>query len=246
MKTFKHSGDLGDIVYSLSVIKVLGGGTLYLDIEAGKDDPYCQQQLSIWGGSTKFNRSGFDFLLPLLKNQSYIHDVKIYNGENIDFNLNKMRFTLMNQNNPKKQHCLLNAYHESFSLPDYDVNQPWLDCGDPIYLEKKIAVTRSPRYQGAYTFLAANRSIISEDGVFLGSRKEHDLFEWTFNTKIEFFDTNSALDVAKIISGCEKVISNSTFGLAVAVGLPNKSIIQEVDKVNRLTDFPNKKNMILV
>lgn len=246
MKTFKHSGDLGDIIYSLTVIKVLGGGILYLDIEGGKDDPYCQDQLSTWGGSTKFNKFGFDFLFPLLKIQPYLTDIRIYNGEHIDFNLNKMRFTMSSEKKRSNHGCLLDAYHESFSLPEYDVNQAWLSCGDPILTGKKIAVTRSPRYQGAYTFLAANRTTISENGIFLGSKKEHDLFEWTFNTKIQFYDTDSALDVAKVIFGCDKVISNSTFGLAVAIGLPHKHIIQEVDKLNRLTDFPKKKNMVLV
>jgi hypothetical protein len=79
MKTFRHSGDLGDIIYSLPAIKELGGGILYLN--TNKTTPKYP------GTPTKFSEKGAEILKPLLLKQSYIQDVKLWDGENIDFDL---------------------------------------------------------------------------------------------------------------------------------------------------------------
>lgn len=244
MKTFKHSGDLGDIIYSLPTIKDLGGGILYLDIDGGVNDPYCAKQLKPFGGKTNFSINGYNFLYPLLKKQSYINDVKIYDGQSVDYNLNKMRFDITeNSTKFNNEATLVDMNRISFNLPLYDINVPWLDCGDPIILDRKIVVARSPRYQASYVSLANWRLILQDKGIFIGIKKEHELFEWTFDIKIPFYDTNSALEVARVLMGSQQIISNSTSTLAIAVGLPKKSIIQELDKVMLLTFFKNKKEM---
>ena len=77
--TFKHSGDLGDIIFSLPTIKALGGGILYLDPDAGQSDP-----LVTWGkgiyNKTKLTQAGIDAITPLLEYQSYIHEVRTWRG----------------------------------------------------------------------------------------------------------------------------------------------------------------------
>ena len=247
MKTFKHSGDLGDIIYSLPTMKDLGGGILYLDISGGAEDEYCKRQLGdTWDGKTKFNQKGFDFLYPLLKNQKYITDVKVYNGEKIDYNLNKLRQQFLNPNTRSKHRCLVDLHRQAFGLNPYDVNNPWLECGEPIKLDKNVIISRSPRYQGSYVWLAANRKYIEKFGTFIGLKKEHELFEWTLGIKIDFFDSNSALEIAKVIAGSEKLISNSTLNLAIAMGLKDIPIIQEMDKACLITLFPDKKLMVRV
>ena len=39
MPTFKHSGDLGDIIFALPAVRALGGGTLLLDPQGGASEP---------------------------------------------------------------------------------------------------------------------------------------------------------------------------------------------------------------
>jgi hypothetical protein len=225
-------------------MKGLGGGILYLDVSGGYDDVHCNKQLKPWGGKTKFNMNGYNFLYPLLKQQSYIHDVKIYNGEIVNYNLNRMR-TGISENPKKFGDCkdLVDIYRITFDLPRYDINEPWLECGDPILLDRKLVIARSPRYQSSYVFLANSRAILRDKGIFIGLKKEHELFEWTFDLQIPFYDTNSALEVAKVLLGSGEIVSNSTSTLAIAVGLPNKSIVQETDKIMQLTTFKNKKGM---
>lgn len=243
MKTFKHSGDLGDIIYSLPTMKDLGGGILYLDISGGVDDEFCKKQLNVWDGVTKFNKKGFDFLYPLLKHQKYITDVKVYSGEKIDYNLNRMRYQFSNPQARSKHRCLVDVHREAFGLDSYDVNNPWLECGEPIKLKKNLIISRSPRYQGSYVHLAHFRKDFQKFGTFIGLKKEHELFEWTFGIKIDFYESNSALDIAKIIEGSRQLISNSTFNLAIGVGLKDIHIIQEMDKICHITAFPGKKFM---
>lgn len=246
MKTFKHSGDLGDIIYSLPSIKDLGGGTLYLDLEGGLNDPYCKDQLRPVGGKTKFNVNSYNFIRPLLLNQPYIKDVKIYNGEEVDHNLNKFRKLFMKGGFRSPHGCLLDTQRESEGLPTYDVNTPWLDCGDPIKLDKKILISRSPRYQSAYSKIQGLRLFFKDKAIFIGIKKEHELFEWTFDIKIDFYESNNALDIAKVIKGSDCILSNSSFNLSVALGIGHRNIIQELDKVCMLTLFPSKKGMRLI
>ena len=48
MKTFKHSGDLGDIILSLPAVSSMGGGVLYLDPQGGE-----REDLVSWATYTR-------------------------------------------------------------------------------------------------------------------------------------------------------------------------------------------------
>jgi len=76
MNRFKHKPKLGDIIYSLPLIKSLGGGILYLD-------PVSEHFL----GEEEIWKKRFKWLMPLIKIQPYIRDVKIYEGEDYDYDL---------------------------------------------------------------------------------------------------------------------------------------------------------------
>jgi len=84
--TFRHSGDLGDIIYSLPLIRSLGGGILYLN--PGKPLP-----VPIDGIPTrKFtSRKTLGMIRPLLKAQPYLVDVREWNGEEVDYELDRFR-----------------------------------------------------------------------------------------------------------------------------------------------------------
>lgn len=243
-KTFKHSGALGDIIYSLPTIKKLGGGILFLDTNGGSEDPYCQKQ--ILDKTTKFNKLLFDFMYPLLKNQNYIEDVLIWNKEKVDFNLNKFRSVYGIPTRRSKTNNIVDLHLQAFDLDPIDENIGWLDCGDPIILDRKFVICRSPRMQSNYPWFHNNKFFFRDNAVFVGLEKEHDLFEWTFEIKIPYVKTNDALTLCKIIKGCETFIANSTFSLSLAIGLGSVKVIQELATNEPTTHFPNKKNMSYV
>jgi len=76
-KSFKHSGDLGDIIYSLPVIKALGGGIIYLNPN---------------NKFTNFTMNGYEFIKPLLLSQDYVKGVGLYTPNLlIDYDLDSFR-----------------------------------------------------------------------------------------------------------------------------------------------------------
>ena len=69
MNTFKHSGDIGDIIFSLPTIKALGGGKLYLDPEGGESSPYVKWMHKT---RTKLNAKTIESLRPVLELQQHL------------------------------------------------------------------------------------------------------------------------------------------------------------------------------
>ena len=241
MKTFKHSGDLGDIIYSLPTIKLLGGGILYLDITGGEDEPICKAQCM--DGKTKFNKITYDYIKPLLEIQDYITEVKIYKSEKIDYNLNNFRYKFADPNSRSKTKNLLDCHLESFNLPVWNSNDSWLKTDNVIKLDRKTIITRTPRYQSNYAWYQSNKFKIRDKCIFVGLPKEHDYFEWALDIKVPYYPTKTALDMARVLSGSNSFITNQTSTLAIAIGLGTVPIAQEVDPRVPNCVFTDKKNM---
>lgn len=239
--TFKHSGDLGDIIYSLPTIKLLGGGVLYLDITGGSDEPICKMQCM--EGKTKFNKTSFDYIKPLLEVQPYITEVKIYNGEKIEYNLNNFRYKFADPASRSKTKNLLDLHLEAFKLPEWLPNENWLKVNKVVNLDKKTLITRTPRYQSNFPWFQSNKFNIRDNAMFIGLPKEHEYFEWTFDIKVPYYPVKNALDMAIALNSCKAFISNQTSTLAIAIGLGTVSIVQEVDPRVPNCIFQGKSNM---
>jgi len=241
-KSFKHSGDLGDIIYSLPTIKRLGGGILYLDITGGEDEKICQMQCI--DGKTNFNKTSYEFIKPLLLKQSYIKGVEIYKkGQTIDHNLNIFRYKFSDPNSRSKSKNLLDLHLEAFNQPEWDPNEAWLEVDKPIKLDRSTIVCRSPRMQANFPWFQMHKFNFRDKAIFIGLPKEHELFEYTFNIKIPYHKVENALDVARILSGCKAFVANSTFNLSIAIGLGTVPIVQDVEPHFPTTVFQGKKNM---
>ena len=233
--TFKHSGDMGDIIYSLPTIKMLGGGILYLDVTGGEDEPICRAQCI--DRKTKFNQVSYDFIKPLLEEQSYIKCVEVYKkNQKIDYNLNNFRtkFALTKG--------IVDMHTEAFGV-SYDINNSWLSVDSEVSLDKKTLICRSPRYQSAHVWFESNKYNFRDKAIFVGLEKEHDHFQWTFGINIPFHKTNNALELARVIAGSKAFVSNQTFALSVAIGLGTVSIVQETDKIVPNCTYKYKRNM---
>ncbi|HEX4792935.1 MAG TPA: hypothetical protein VH370_04035, partial [Humisphaera sp.] len=85
-KTFKHSGNLSEIIFALPTIRALGGGILYLDPAGGESEPLVKQPQKL-RSRTRLDADSIESLRPLLALQEYIVEVRNWSGENVDFNL---------------------------------------------------------------------------------------------------------------------------------------------------------------
>ena len=263
-KTFKHSGDLGDIIYSLPTIQKLGGGVLYLDPTGGEGDEECIKHCGPNRARDgrkilKFNQKGCDFITPLLKEQKYIHDVKIWNGEQVTCNLNKHRelFATHHPMNLAEQHL------KAFNVSDYPYGEktefsllpPWLevpDNGQLVYKAfgglKKSVVSRSLRYQTQHNvwghlFTTKHEGI--EDAIFFGTPLEHQAFNETFSCNLPLFELNNALEAAQIIKHSRFFFGNQSFFYAIMIGLGSVPNYLEVCQFVPNTLFSRPEVLIL-
>jgi|6_EtaG_2_1085325.scaffolds.fasta_scaffold24043_3 hypothetical protein len=238
-KTFKHSGDLGDIIYSLPTVQKLGGGVLYIDPTGGEGDEFCEKHCGKNRSRgekqvTKLNESGCKFLLPLLKEQDYLEDVLLWNGEIVDYNLNKHRelFATHHPMNIAEQHL------KAFNVSERPYEEktvashmpPWLKVPtDPDYMfksfggiEKKAVINRSHNYHSQgdlWDHLIWNNFDGIRRGIFLGTSLEHQVFNTLYAVNLDRIEVDDALKAAQLILHSTRFFGNQSLLFAIAMGV---------------------------
>jgi len=209
---FKHSGDLGDIIYTLPVIKYHGGGILFLNTKKKKKI----------GRLTGLNDKKINQLIPLLSRQSYIIKVKKHDDEQYDIDLDSFRKI---KNFPKRKnlcHFILETYKTPISITE----NPWLFAEEKKI--SRIVFHRSCRYHNKNA-IPVIKNILSEkrkDSLFIGLQEEFEIFCREIG-KIKYLKTDNLWELACIIKGSETFIGNQSCPMAIAIGL-GKNYIQEV------------------
>jgi hypothetical protein len=217
-KTFKHSGDLGDITFALPVIRAMGGGVLYLDPEGGLNSPTVK---FVNKSRTKLDAKSIDMLIPILKQQPYVEDVRHWHGEPVDHDLDEFR-NFLGFNNLSDSHLA------AFGLPTSERDAAWIQIADPIAIpDRPIVVNRSIRYHGNYTFWEANLPHLSPKCIFVGYPKDYEIFLYTFGHEIPYYPTPELLTLARVIAGCQLFMGNQGFPHALAEGM-KKNLVNEV------------------
>jgi len=213
MKTFKHSGDMGDLIYSLPIIKHMGGASCLFLNPGG-----------LPGRKYDGSRSGLDptlikFIQPLLENQSYIEKVKTWQRETVDVNIDEFR----KKNIRYHRVNLCEEILKVFGVPFEITKKSWIEI-EPTKIGNEV-FSRSSRYQNKTANLRGYL-LQSTKPVFVG------LFdEWyNFGKKvgpIRFHKVKDALEMASIIAGADLFIGNQSFGMALAIAL-GQNYVQEV------------------
>ena len=220
-KTFKHSGDLGDVIFSLPTIRALGGGILVLDPEGGLSNPMIK-----WKGrvATKMNAVAVDFISPLLALQPYITEVRHWKGEAVDYDLDQFR-------NHVRFNNLADSHLAAFGLPSSERDTAWLQVSDPITIpDRPIVISRSPRYQGSHFFWECIFFDFKDKAIFVGLPKEHEYFMYATGHQVPYYPTPDVVTLARVIAGAEEFMSNQGLPHAIAEGM-KKKLINEYDRV---------------
>ena len=219
--TFKHSGDMGDIIFSLPTIRALAGegGILYLDPKGGKEEKLVQG--TDRGDFTRLDEKCIESLKLLLEMQPYIKEVKVWKGEKVTYNLDEFRKHIKFNN-------LAVSHLEAFNLSHNHINSAWLEVDKPTELEKKKIIARSLRYHGNHIFWS-HMKLKGEfdDACFVGFPLEHQAFESTFEISVTRLDTPTLLDVARVVAGADIVFCNQNVVHAIAEGM-KKRLFNEV------------------
>jgi len=227
MNTFKHSGTLGDIIYSLPLMKHFGGGKFYLHLNqvnwitqyyyGGQPDPYHQGHM---------NQKDFDFIKDFMLAQDYVTECDILdvNLHEITHNLDRFRPLFVSHSaNYITTYCQAFGIHDQ-TLQTQISDGPWLTVPNPKVIEgKPYVVNRTSR---GFTSPGCNLAWtqwreegIDKESVFVGLPNEYQDFKTLTGWELDYYPTDNLLELAEGIAGCEQLIGNQSLCLSIAQGL---------------------------
>ena len=134
---FLHSGNVGDVIYSLPTVRAFGGGNLYLR----PNDPALYTFPHPWG-NVKLTVQACEMLAPLLRVQPYLSDSQVFSGQTIDINLDLFRDAEIDFTSG---HIAM-MYLHTFPKVHADLSQRWLIADPSDDYRGCIVVTRTSRY----------------------------------------------------------------------------------------------------
>ena len=235
MITYRHSGTLGDLIYSLYMVKKMGAGEYKVALHnienCVSQYGYRPEDVDVQHKG-RFTEQDYAWLQPLLERQEYIQKVSTWQqGDAIpDVDLDKYRAVLYRT----FEGNILEAYHRTFNIPftANDLTTPWLEA-DPVTV-KPIVITRSLRYrpqngeQGWRDIISTG--MLEDNSVFVGTPAEHADFIKTFNITVPYYSVANFLELANVIAGADLVVCNQGFTYSLAIGL-GKSTVLEINKL---------------
>jgi len=206
MSSFKHSGDAGDVVYSLCTVKALGGGVVHLANNAGVRVPFTEKH--------------YRNVAPLVEMQPYVKRVCVHDGRDVLYNLDLFRkqFSLFEH--------LGKLHLKAFGLDTELLETPWLTA-DKTKVER-VVINLTPRYRNRFFPWIQIYRKYGKAAVFVGSPAEHAQFESCYGP-IRYYPTEDYAKLAAVINGADLFIGNQSSPLAIASGL-GKEIVCEISQ----------------
>ena len=228
-KNFTTMGTFGDTVYSMCLMKMLGGGNLYVKLDAIND--FIKNVVG-WPdageAAGRYTQQDYDFLAPFLQAQDYISEVAVWTDQHDDYpNLpDHWKMHIGEQWKGNQTEC----YALALGMDIYDpkiksqlLYEPWLTELNPLTVSgKPIIINRTHRHLVGAQGDGWNEWIekdLSNYGLFLGTEKEHAAFEDQFKIKIMHQKVSDMLEMARYIQGGEMFIGNQSSALSIAIGL---------------------------
>ncbi len=221
-KTFCHTGDLGDVIAALPVIRQMGGGRLVM-----RDHPYCKD-----GQYRPIKGVKFQALRPLLEAQDYIESVEYDETCPVDIDFTHFRKHYSEQN------TLTAAHAAHVRCADVDLS-PWLHVEPSATSAGRVIVARSERYHNDAFPWKRLAHQLRKKILFVGLREEHAAFQREAKCQVEYHPTADLLELAGLIAGSEFFIGNqsSPCWIAMALGHP---LIQETSTWNPDSRIPRE------
>lgn len=232
---FHHSGDFGDVIYSLATIKAMGGGVLFLSPENRYPFP----------SSTRMRPSQqwADNIAGLINCQDYIWRCE-FNHQmpySVDVDLNSFR-QFYRTKNPDNWSSLFRLHLKAAKV-DYPEDKAWLTVDYPITIpDRPIIVSRTARYQNERFPWQRLVRKYQDKMVFIGAMDEYAYFRQKYKATMPHIITPTLLDAARIVAGAKVVVGNQSCVMAIALGL-NKPAITEVWQLNQNCKL-NRSNQI--
>ena len=233
---FNHSGNIGDVLYSLNFARELAeaNGETRFCFNLQKNVPSEIQQNHPCG-KMLMDDAACAFLRPLLEFQPYIAGVSVSEAPPAGcFDLSRFRKLPLYHSAGDVRYYYYPLCEQPLPL---DFSIPRLDVPADAAFTDKIVITRSARYHNPYVSYQPLQALRS-DIVFIGLPREHqDFCNQTF--PVEYYKVKDALEAASIMKGAKCVIGNQTGLFAIAEQLKVPRILEscQVWQVNGNTQW---------
>jgi hypothetical protein len=208
---FKHSGNAGDIIYSLNAIRSACelhdmDAVLFLNL----DEPIVLHPMFKHPlGGVMLNKYMFDNLKPLLMELDFIYDVLPYTNQMVDYDLDLFRRVGFNLGAGDIKRWYLYAFPE---LQKYYLDNHFFLS--QISYENYIVVNRSERYNnGQVDYSILNK--VELPIYFVGTETEFSLMKakvWA----LKHYKVKDFLELKNFISASKLFIGNQSMCYAIA------------------------------
>jgi hypothetical protein len=217
-----HSGDLGDIIYSIPFVKNLNKPIDYY-ITVPFEKVYPREC---------FDEKKFNSLKSILEKVDCINNVifGIPKNVTIDYNLDQHRE--LEKTFIKNDVSLYKTFTEMSicELYDYrfnrhsDLMSPWIVLKEKIIIENKdIVISRSHRYNNNNFPWQEIYNQYNSKMIFVGTEFEHQTFVSKFG-KVDYYKTYNLYELAMIINGSKLFIGNQSCPYSLAESMKVNSI----------------------
>lgn len=240
----KHSFNAGDLIASLAGFNHLYKTkeiqtTIYqqLNYPAYYYDDAVIATKDMKGNSVCMNEYMFNMLKPLIESLPYIEKFVVWEGQEVDINLDATR--------DRKYIPMPNGliHHWTFAIaPELqcDLSEKWI----PINCRNEnniILINRTERYYNThanyhYFFLKKYEDYI----VFTGTKREHEIFCNKFKLNVPLLEVKDFLSLAKAIASCRFFIGNQSLCFHLADAMKKERILEICNEFPNT--FPTGKN----
>ena len=207
---FLHSGHCGDLIYSLALINKLSKShqcNLFIGVGKKIEGAYFKHPAN---GVYIDNRIA-NQILPLLKFQPFLNEVKIHSEEKIDINLDLFRDLPISLNfNSCKWYFHLTGTH-------VDLSTPYLNSTEHKSVRDKIVILRTFRYRNHfinYEFL----NKFDENIIFIGLKEEFEDLRKDI-PKLQHYEPENFFEMSQIIKSSKFFLGNQSPAFAIAEAL---------------------------
>lgn len=234
MRSARHSGTLGDLIYSLSILRKFEGPinfqvALHNIENCVAKYGYKPEEVDP-AHKGRFTEKDFELLGPLLARQSYIQEVSTWKQGDLepDVDLDHFRGTLFRG----FEGNYVQAYYMAFGIPFEPaiLGLDWLEA-DPLEV-KPIVISRTPRYRcpngdESWKQLMTQTGVV-DSAIFVGTEEEHADFCRVTNTTIPHHVVEDFLELANVVAGAQVVAANQNFVYSLAMGLGKPAILETI------------------
>lgn len=204
---YSHTGDIGDIIYSLSVAQFTGCDHYIICQTRGPQRNMIDENL-------------YKFIAPLLERQSYINNV-IFHKDSYQTEMNNFRYWLRWFSIPEA-HFYAYKYSKEQAL-NHIRRYNWIECDKkPV---KKILISKTGRYWNHDLNFDIIKDYKRESLGFIGTEREYHDFTDQYKIQSDYIKVSSLLEMAEVIKGSEMMVCNPSSPCAISQCMGHPTVV---------------------